>query len=88
MEIVSAVKPEIRVRAKKTPRPKFSRYNGRTWDRITLRHGDADLVVHYDTTWGKRGYFEVNGEWWVVPIMDFPFSTRDEVILAGIGDRS
>jgi len=81
MEIVSAIKPEIRVRAKKTPRPKFSRYNGRTWNLISLRHGSEDLVVYYDATWGKRGYFQVGDQWYVVPILDFPFVYRDRVVL-------
>ena len=57
---------------RKCKRPTRRNVRGRTWDQceVTLPDGSPTLG-HYDTTWGRRFYFEHEGHWYCGSIADF-----------------
>lgn len=63
-------------KAVKTKKPKMTLHRGRTWDVTTITINDEKVDMHFDSTWGSRGYFEQEGTWYSIDLYELAVATE------------
>ena len=57
------------MKPRKCKQPKMAEHRGRTWDYMAVKWDGLNLKGWFDTSWGRRVYFERGGQWYWMPVM-------------------
>jgi len=86
------VEGRIEIKVANSFKPKFGWRGGRTWDYKTTIINGKKTNMHYDSTWGHNFYFEVNGKWYSIPVVDnydiINNSHQFKLVRGGLKDES